>query len=130
MKLTADNNTGNTINSYHPGEIRIQGQAYTTHVIVSDSELLADWKPAPLAQLSLTDFQPALDMQPEIILFGTGNQQRFPDIGVMTAILKSGIAFEVMETNAACRTYNVLAGEYRKVVAALLVEPETGFVAP
>ncbi len=130
MKLTADNNTGNTINSYHPGEIRIQEHTYVSHIIVSENELLADWMPASLENLSLTDFQPALDMHPEIILFGTGNKQRFPDISLLTAILQSGIAIEVMETNAACSTYNVLIGEYRKVVAALLVEPEGGFSAP
>ncbi len=122
MKLTADHSEGNTIQSYRPGEIRIQGELIYTNVIVSQDSLLTDWQPGQFHQLSLTDFRPVLDMEPEIILFGTGASQRFPDIALLTEILKAGIAIEVMETGAACRTFNVLVGEYRKAVAALLVD--------
>jgi uncharacterized protein len=121
MKLTAHHADGNTISSYANGEIRIQDQTITSHVIVSADTIVTDWQPATIDQLSLTDFNLALKLEPEIILFGTGAQQHFPDIAVLTEILKRGIAFEVMETGAACRTFNVLVGEYRKVVAALLV---------
>ena len=64
----------------------------------------------------------ALDLKPEILLFGTGNQQQFPDIGVLTDIMRAGTAIEVMQTEAACRTFNVLISENRSVVAALLVD--------
>jgi uncharacterized protein len=122
MKLTADHAEGNTITSYRDGEIKIKDTIIRSNLIVSHDTLLPDWQPAAFDELTLSDFDPVLALEPEIILFGTGAQQRFPDIGLMTEILKRGTAFEVMETGAACRTYNVLVGEYRKVVAALLVE--------
>lgn len=121
MKLTADKAQGNTIKSYQPGQILVQDMPIMTNIIVSRDTLITDWQPAEVAALAITDFEPVLALEPEIILFGTGDMQRFPDIGLITSILKRGMAFEAMDTNAACRTYNVLVGEYRKVVAALLV---------
>ena len=61
-------------------------------------------------------------MQPDIILFGTGSRQRFPKLTLRTEIMQSGVAIEVMNTDAACRTYNVLIGENRSAVAALLID--------
>ena len=69
----------------------------------------------------MADFQPALDFQPEILLFGTGTSQQFPALSLMTEIMQAGTAIEVMETAAACRTFNVLISENRSVIAALLV---------
>ena len=120
MKLTADHAEGNTIRSYSEGKIEIQDQVITGPVIVSRDTILTDWHPAEFTELSLEDFSQVMALEPEIILFGTGTVQRFPDIALLTEILQRGIAFEVMETGAACRTFNVLVGEYRKVVAALL----------
>ena len=78
-------------------------------------------QPAPLAELSIADFEAAIELQPDVILFGTGTAQRFPDIALLTAIMQQGVAIEVMETHAACRTFNVLINEHRAAVAALLV---------
>ncbi len=121
MKLTADHAEGNTIKSYQPGQILVQETPILTNIIVSHDTLITDWEPPEVAALGIADFEPVLALEPEIILFGTGDTQSFPDISLITTILKRGTAFEVMDTNAACRTYNVLVGEYRKVVAALLV---------
>lgn len=122
MHFTSDKGTGNTIRSYKPGVIRLAERVLETHAVLSAAEIIENWDPAPVAEMSVTDFQPALELQPEIILFGTGRQQRFPDIRLLTDIMRMGIAIEVMETHAACRTFNVLIGEKRAVVAALLVD--------
>ena len=122
MKFTADTAQGNIIRSYSPGEIKLRDATLNTNVIISQDRVIADWEPPAIERLSIADFAPALEQKPEILLFGTGRGQQFPDIALLTDIMRSGTAIEVMETAAACRTYNVLLGEFRAVVAALLVE--------
>ncbi|MCP3999748.1 MAG: hypothetical protein GY727_02440 [Gammaproteobacteria bacterium] len=122
MKLTPDSSDGNIIQSFIPGTITLRDQTIHTNVIVSDNQLITEWAPPTLEALSIADFQPALDMNPDIILFGTGLTQRFPALTLMTEIMRTGVAIEIMQTEAACRTFNVLIGEKRAVVAALLIE--------
>jgi len=121
MKFTADTASGNVIRSYSPGKIRLQDNTLTSNAIISQDQIIPEWDPAPLAELSIADFAPALELKPDIILFGTGEQQHFPELSLLTEIMRSGVAIEVMNTTAACRTFNVLIGENRAVVAALLV---------
>lgn len=122
MKLHAESASGNIIRSFSPGELRLDERVIRTHAIVSPDQVLTDWNPPPVEELSIADFAPALELNPEIVLFGTGARQTFPANAVMIAIMRRGVAFEVMTTAAACRTYNVLLGEMRHVVAALLIE--------
>ena len=122
MKLSAESGSGNVIRSFRTGELRLTKQTFNVHVILSATKIIRDWKPAAFSELSIADFEPAIALDPEIILFGTGEQQRFPDNALMTEIMRQGIAFEVMDTAAACRTFNVLVSEFREVVAALLVQ--------
>ena len=122
MKLSAESGSGNVIRSFRTGELRLTEQTFNVHVILSATKIIRDWKPAAFLELSIADFEPAIALDPEIILFGTGEQQRFPDNALMTEIMRQGIAFEVMDTAAACRTFNVLVSEFREVVAALLVQ--------
>lgn len=122
MKLSAESGSGNVIRSFRTGELRLTEQTFNVHVILSATKIIRDWKPAAFSELSIADFEPAIALDPEIILFGTGEQQRFPDNALMTEIMRQGIAFEVMDTAAACRTFNVLVSEFREVVAALLVQ--------
>jgi uncharacterized protein len=122
MKLTPDSSEGNVIQSFLPGKIQLRNQTIHSNAIISHDQLITDWAPPALEMLSIADFQPALDMNPDIILFGTGSKQRFPAMTLMTEIMRAGVAIEVMHTEAACRTFNVLTGENRAVVAALLVD--------
>ena len=122
MKFSTDKVQGNFIQSYTSGVIELRDRNLTSHAIISADQIISDWQPASIDSLSLVDFQPALEMKPEILLFGTGEQQQFPDIGLLTDIMRSGTAIEVMQTHAACRTFNVLISENRSVVAALLVD--------
>ncbi len=122
MKFTPDSDQGNMIQSFEHGEIRLRGRIIHSNAIISHDQIFPDWHVPAIDELSIADFQPVLDLHPEIILFGTGIKQRFPSMALMTEIMQAGIAIEVMETSAACRTFNVLIGEHRMVVAALLVE--------
>lgn len=121
MKFTADSADGNVIRSFSPGQICLYNDIIDTHAIISRDLIIADWNPPSIEEITLEDFRPALELNPDIILFGTGINQRFPNLGVLTDIMRNGVAIEVMETHAACRTFNVLISEHRAVVAALLV---------
>ena len=122
MKFTPDSGHGNMSESFERRETRLRGRIIHSNAIISHHQIFPDWNVPAIDELSIADFQPALDLHPEIILFGTGIKQRFPSMALMTEIMQAGIAIEVMDTGAACRTFNVLIGEQRMVVAALLVE--------
>jgi uncharacterized protein len=64
-----------------------------------------------------------VDLKPELILIGTGNKQRFPKPELLKSLILAKIGFEIMDSQAACRTYNILVGEGRQVLLALIVEP-------
>ena len=121
MKFIADSASGNFIRAYQPGQLTVRDEILRCNAIISHDRIISDWQPAAINAMSIADFAAALELGPEIILLGTGRKQQFPHIALMTELLQSGIAIEVMETGAACRTFNVLLGERRAVVAALLL---------
>jgi uncharacterized protein len=111
----------NLVRSYEPGTIRIGERLLQDSCLFNANELIAEWTPKTIAELSAEHFVAAFAWQPEIILLGTGVRQQFPSREIYAAILAKGIGFEVMDTGAACRTYNVLVSEDRRAVAALLL---------
>lgn len=121
MKLSQEVGGGYRIRSYEPGRLRINEQTLQQSVVVAPDQLIADWAPQTLSELREEHLQAVLDMQPEVVLLGTGSTQRFPDRAILQRLLTAGVGIEVMETGAACRTYNVLMAEERRVVAALLL---------
>jgi uncharacterized protein len=123
MKLHADRpGSSHYIQRFEGGALHVAGQVLRGPVILAADRIITDWLPRPLAQLELEDFRLALDLEPELIIFGTGSTHRFPDPRLGFAIMSAGVGFEVMGTAAACRTYNVLVAEDRRVVAALLLD--------
>ncbi len=121
MQLDLEKGSGILIRSFSAGKLHVNDQIIDRHVMLTADEIISDWSPAPLENLSITDFSLALERSPEVILFGTGLTQRFPNTQLITEIVRQGIGFEIMDTAAACRTFNVLAAEQRRVVAALLL---------
>ena len=91
--------------------------------ILAPNELLEDWAVGESSDLVPEDLAPLLAMNPELILLGTGERQVFPSAAVMAACLTRGIGIEVMTNAAAARTFNVLAGEGRRVVVGFLLAP-------
>lgn len=109
------------IKAYEPGKIRINSQDYQRSLIVSANELIADWPPQGLADLTEAHWQLVLALKPEIILLGTGRRFVMPKPELLAPVYQAKIGIEPMDTGAACRTYMALASEGRKVVAALLI---------
>jgi uncharacterized protein len=96
---------------------------YTRSLVVAAEHLLDRWRPRTLDELQDEDWLPVLALQPELVLLGSGAVHRFPPGSALASLLQRGIPVEVMATAAACRTFNILLAEDRKVVAALLVAP-------
>jgi uncharacterized protein len=115
MKFTQQHPEGlNLIRRYGPGFVAVGDREIRSSCIVS-ATTLAHWTPRSVEELGLEHLTALFDLQPEVVVLATGERQRFP----RAAPRKIGI--EVMEIGAACRTYNVLVGEERKVLAAILL---------
>ncbi len=122
MKLTDEKIGGiNLIRSYAAGEVRIGETLIQRSCLVKTDQLITDWRPQTVAEISIADMEAVLALQPEVVVIGSGPRQQFPAPEILGALLSRGVGCEVMDTGAACRTYNVLASEGRTVVAALLL---------
>ena len=122
MKFTLDRpSTRHVVRGYSPGALRIGELEYSRSVIVSAQTLITDWRPQRMDELTAADLEPALALQPEVLLLGSGVRQVFPPHDLLAQLYAARVGFEVMDTGAACRTYNVLVGEGREVAAALLI---------
>jgi uncharacterized protein len=115
-----DCNSDLLIRGYGDGIITIGNQQFARSLILTKDSLMADWRPQHVAELLHDDFGPILEMCPEILVLGTGNTLKFPPPALTVRMLQIGIGVEIMDTAAACRTYNILLSEQRNVVAALL----------
>ena len=131
MKITLEQ-TGAiyTLHSYRDGLIMVrppkaapndeEALLRLDHSCLVSGRVLDDkWEPQTLSELSEPHLQPVAELQPEVVLIGTGARLVQPSSEQRIALIKLGIGHEVMDTAAACRTYNVLVAEGRKVVAAL-----------
>jgi uncharacterized protein len=123
MKFTKENasRTTKVIRAYAPGRINVSDTLLTQSFIVAADQLVEDWPPQRFEELTAEHLKTALALEPEILIIGTGKEQHFLPVELMAALSKTGMGLEVMDTAAACRTYNVLLSEDRKVVAALLM---------
>jgi len=111
----------NTITGYGEGYVMINGERRESSVIVL-AERLVPWNASAFDRLTTEHFAFLAGVDAEIILLGTGPRQRFPHPRLTAPLAKAGIGIEVMDLQAACRTYNILIAEERKVAAALLFE--------
>ena len=120
MQLTRDSGALNFIRAWEPGRVRIADRWIAGPVIVSADLVLEGWTLAAPTALAIADLEPALALEPTILLLGTGIDRPLPDVELMAAMAERRVGLEIMSTPAACRTFNVLLQEGRRVVAALL----------
>jgi len=94
---------------------------FDRNIVVSADAVREDWQVADFDALTEAHFEYFIALKPEVILLGTGTQQRFPHPRLYRALTDAGVGVECMTTPAACRTYNILVAEDRKVIAAILI---------
>jgi|SRR5450631_2228390 uncharacterized protein len=109
------------IRAYGGGELRVGDEIYRETVIVSASAVLAQPELRDMNDLPGLDLSIIFALDPEVVLLGTGQRQIFPAASFRRRFADAGIGLEVMDTGAACRTFNVLANERRRVVAVLML---------
>ena len=122
MKFSEDYNPGsNMIRAYHSNGVNINGQTFEQSLVVSPNRLIDDWPVTSVDDLSVDLLQELVEHSPEVILIGTGRQIRFPSPEIYAHVVNQGIGIEFMDTGAACRTYNILLSEQRKVIAGIII---------
>ena len=121
MKFTRETPATLTIHGVSDQEIRIGNAVYTNPIALTIDAVSDDWPARALADLVEDDFSRLLDDHPEIIVLGTGAAIQFPPRELVFAMARRGVGFEVMNTGAAARTFNVLASEGRRVAAVFYI---------
>ena len=120
MKLHLSQDTDlQLFSGYGPGFVAVNGVRYEKCVVVSP-QAVTEWIVAGFDALTVADFGFVERLKPDIVILGTGAAQRFPGRDLTRALAAAGVGVEIMDSRAACRTYNILATEGRKVVAAIL----------
>jgi uncharacterized protein len=123
MKFSEDKlDQGYRITAYERGVIMVSGSPKTSSFIISLEQLIEDWSPSHIDQLRTQHIEPLLELEPELVLIGTGESLKFPAMEHYAGLIQRNIGVEIMDSAAACRTYNILLSEGRKVVAGIIVE--------
>jgi uncharacterized protein len=121
MRFTQDSSSArNVIRAYGAGELKINDSVFRGPLIVGPTEILPGPAVAGPDQLTAAHAAALLALAPELVLVGTGVRQIFPAAEFGAPLLSGGVGVEIMDTGAACRTFNVLVAEQRRVVALLL----------
>ncbi len=124
MKLHMDNpGITHRIRACTRDSVTIGDTGYTTSLIVSNENLQPEWPPASVNELQAHHFDVIVEQAPEVLLLGTGETLTFPHPSLLQSLYRQRIGVEVMATPAACRTFNILLAEDRRVVAALMIDP-------
>jgi uncharacterized protein len=122
VKIDEDQVAGrNAFTGYGPGYVEVNRRRHASSLVVSADRIVTDWPAPSVEALGPDHFAAIIELAPEVVLLGTGARFLFPEPQRLAPLHKAGIGVEVMDTPAACRTYNILLGEGRNVVAALIV---------
>jgi uncharacterized protein len=121
MKFQPDHAEGvNLITRHEPGRLWVAGRMHEGSVVVPWQGPVLPWPVADVGALEGAHLDQILALKPELVILGSGTRMRFAAPRVLAGLMSARVGFETMDTAAACRTYNVLASERRKVVAALI----------
>ncbi len=123
MKIELDTENANSykIISYTDDSFRLKDQLINTNLVISKERLIENWLEDGLHNLATHHLDIVIEWQPEIILLGTGKTLNFPGQELISHVTTKNIGFEIMDTGAACRSYNLLIDEGRDVVACLIL---------
>ena len=122
MKFAQDSqDEGYVITAYDEDNISINGKTFASSLIITRTKLDENWNLSHIDSLQPEHIDQILILNPELIIVGTGKKLTFPAVAVYSEIIKKGIGVDFMDTQAACRTYNILMSEGRDVVAGLIL---------
>ncbi|MBK6593182.1 MAG: Mth938-like domain-containing protein [Burkholderiales bacterium] len=121
MKFQPDATQASSVTAYGPGWVTVNGEKVTSSVVISANGPRFPWNCANFEDLKNSHFERLAEMDVELVIFGSGERIRFVQPDLLQSLFARRIGVETMDTQAACRTYNFLAGEGRKVAAALLL---------
>jgi uncharacterized protein len=122
MKFILDDaGDGLSIQHYDQGKVTVNGIVYTDNCVVLPDRVIAKWRPSSFTDLKPKDLSFLAELTPEIVILGTGETQHFPHPSLIEPLIQSRIGLEAMNTAAACRTFNILMSERRRVAAALFM---------
>jgi uncharacterized protein len=123
MKFSQDlNQAAYRITAQENHRIRVNDRWQTQSFIITPNELVEDWSVPNIQSLQANDCTMLLAHQPEVVILGTGQQQYFPEPSILKQFIQQNIGVEIMSTSAACRTFNILVGEDRHVVAGIILD--------
>jgi len=106
-------------------QARVNEQLLTSSFVLAPDQLIEDWPPSCVAELTAEQMQTLLQLNPALVILGTGEKQIFPPASIMAMCLSRGMGIEIMNNAAAARTFNILAGENRRVVAGFMLFDKT-----
>jgi uncharacterized protein len=121
LHLTGPRNL-NVFTAYGDRYVVVNGRRIDTSVIVLPDRIVEDWAATAFDALAAAHMVTLAGLECEVVLLGTGRLLRFPRPELLRPLVQAGVGIEVMDVQAACRTYNILASESRKVAAALLFD--------
>ena len=119
MKFVRETPSAITIRHVERGRIVVGDETITENVLLYRDTIERGWTGSAAGELSLDDISSIVALQPEIIVYGTGWNPGLPPRELTFALARKGIGFEVMDTPAACRTFNILISEDRNAAAIL-----------
>jgi len=122
MKIELDTTSGdNVIGSYRPGSIFVNDSELTDSFIVMPDALIRNWPPKSMKSLQLHHVAMIAELDPELVIFGSGERIVFPAISLLAPLLERNIGYEIMGTASACRSFSILGSEGRRVAAAMMM---------
>ena len=122
MLFTRDEKSELTITRVDSDSIRIGERIVTSSTALTPERIIGEWRAVPIDELSIGDLEPVLAEDPELLVLGTGMRQLLPPPELTFALARRGIGLEMMDTPAACRTFNILIAEGRRPAAVLLLD--------
>ena len=126
MRITQDfGHATYVIRGYDAGMVVVNETEFHQSLVVMPDRLEPDWQPNTIEELTVEQLEPIVALRPELVILGTGTTLRFPSPHVRGYFVQHGIGIEIMDTPAACRTYNILMSEGRSVACALIIEAPT-----
>lgn len=116
-----ENHSTYQIRAYQPGSIRVNDTVLNQSIIITPNQLIENWAPQTISDLTHDDFTTIAALKPDVLLIGTGSTMVLLAADIYGDLINLGIGVEIMDTSAACRTFNALSAENRNVMAALII---------